>query len=59
MYVFVKIGCFLQAIGARGIIPEQCREMVKEYVPQLIKLVQALPPDQASLPFLQTLHLLF
>eukprot|EP00884_Botryococcus_braunii_P006175 jgi/Botrbrau1/15559/Bobra.0274s0003.1 len=41
-----EIAVINKAIGARGIVTEECREMVKEYVPQLIKLVQALPPNE-------------
>ena len=40
--------CVLQAIGAEGVIPAQCRLLVKQYVPQLIKIIQTLPADQVT-----------
>lgn len=35
------------AIGARGVLPQECRVLVKQYVPQLMKLIITLPGDQA------------
>ena len=35
------------AIGARGVLPAECRVLVKQYVPQLMKLIVTLPGDQA------------
>ena len=37
------------AIGARGVLPAECRVMVKQYVPQLMKLIVTLPGDQARI----------
>ena len=34
------------AIGARGVLPAECRVLVKQYVPQLMKLIVTLPGDQ-------------
>ena len=36
----------MQAIGAQGIFPAECREFVKEYVPQILHALEILPPDQ-------------
>ncbi|KAK9803189.1 hypothetical protein WJX72_012429 [[Myrmecia] bisecta] len=41
-----EIAAINKAIGAVGIIPAQCRLLVKQYVPQIIKLVQSMPADQ-------------
>ncbi|KAK9868596.1 hypothetical protein WJX84_006913 [Apatococcus fuscideae] len=42
-----QVAAINQAIGAEGVIPAQCRLLVKQYVPQLIKIIQTLPADQA------------
>ena len=39
----------LQAIGAEGVIPAQCRSLVKQYLPQIIKIIATMPVDQVSL----------
>ena len=39
----------MQAIGAQGIFPAECRAFVKEYVPQILHALEILPPDQVSL----------
>ena len=36
----------MQAIGAQGILPAECREFVREYVPQILHALEILPPDQ-------------
>ena len=38
----------MQAIGAKGVLPAECRELVKEYVPQILKALAILPADQVS-----------
>ena len=38
------------AIGARGVLPAECRVLVKQYVPQLMKLIVTLPGDQVCKP---------
>jgi phytepsin len=35
-----------QAIGAEGIIPAQCKAVVEQYVPELMKAIVTLPPDE-------------
>lgn len=35
-----------KAIGAESAIAAQCREIVKEYVPEILKLINDVPPDQ-------------
>ncbi|KAK9831258.1 hypothetical protein WJX74_009666 [Apatococcus lobatus] len=42
-----QVAAINRAIGAEGVIPAQCRLLVKQYVPQLIKIIQTLPADQA------------
>ena len=39
----------VQAIGAEGVIPAQCRSLVKQYLPQIIKIIATMPVDQVSL----------
>ena len=39
-----------QAIGAEGVVAAQCRSLVKAYLPQLIKIIATMPPDQVALP---------
>lgn len=34
------------AIGAEGVVAAQCRSLVKAYLPQLIKIIATMPPDQ-------------
>nr|QOL01246.1 putative extracellular protein TR9_052 [Trebouxia lynnae] len=34
------------AIGAEGVVAAQCRSLVKAYLPQLIKVIATMPPDQ-------------
>ena len=36
----------MQAIGAEGIIPAQCKAVVEQYVPELMKAIVTLPPDE-------------
>ena len=36
----------VQAIGAEGVVAAQCRSLVKAYLPQLIKIIATMPPDQ-------------
>lgn len=45
-----------QAIGAGGMINEQCKNFVREYVPQILHIVDTMPPEQAlsHLPAPQT-----
>lgn len=38
----------MQAIGAEGVVAAQCRSLVKAYLPQLIKIIATMPPDQVS-----------
>ena len=38
----------MQAIGAEGIIPAQCKAVVTQYVPELMKAIVTLPPDEVS-----------
>ena len=40
----------MQAIGASGIFPAECKAFVKEYVPQILHALQILPPDQVHNP---------
>eukprot|EP00891_Asterochloris_glomerata_P005499 jgi/Astpho2/5499/Aster-07834 len=35
-----------EAIGAEGVIPAQCRSLVKQYLPQIIKIIATMPVDQ-------------
>jgi phytepsin len=41
-----EIAAINLAIGAEGVIPAQCRMLVKQYLPQIIKIIATLPPDQ-------------
>jgi phytepsin len=34
------------AIGAKGVLPAECRELVKQYVPEIMKAVVSLPEQQ-------------
>ena len=48
----------MQAIGAEGVVAAQCRSLVKAYLPQLIKIIATMPPDQVcSCDALTALHL--
>ena len=40
----------MQAIGAEGVVAAQCRSLVKAYLPQLIKVIATMPPDQVQGP---------
>lgn len=42
--------CAVQAIGAEGVVAAQCRSLVKAYLPQLIKIIATMPPDQVCFP---------
>ncbi|KAK9794929.1 hypothetical protein WJX73_010113 [Symbiochloris irregularis] len=42
----VEIANINKAIGAKGVLPAECRELVKEYVPQILKALAILPADQ-------------
>ncbi len=35
-----------QALGGQGIIQAQCKEVVKQYVPQIMEIINTLPVDQ-------------
>jgi phytepsin len=35
-----------QAIGAGGMINEQCKTFVRQYVPQILKIIDTMPPQQ-------------
>ena len=37
---------FMQAIGAEGILPAECKAVVKEYVPEIMKAIVTLPADE-------------
>ncbi|BDA43728.1 Aspartic proteinase oryzasin-1 [Coccomyxa sp. Obi] len=34
------------AIGAKGVLPAECRELVRQYVPEIMKAVVSLPEEQ-------------
>ena len=46
--VYLQIHAVAQAIGAEGVVAAQCRSLVKAYLPQLIKIIATMPPDQVS-----------
>lgn len=35
-----------QAIGASGVINQQCKEFVKDYLPQIVKIINTMPPEE-------------
>lgn len=35
-----------QAIGASSMISQQCKDFVKEYVPQILHIIDTMPPEQ-------------
>ena len=36
----------MQAIGAEGVIPAECKAVVKQYVPEIMKAIITLPADE-------------
>jgi Saposin-like type B, region 2 len=36
----------LQAIGAGSMINEQCKNFVRQYVPQILHIIDTMPPEQ-------------
>ena len=36
----------MQLIGAGGMINEQCKDFVRQYVPQILHIIDTMPPDQ-------------
>ncbi len=53
----------MQALGGQGIIQAQCKAVIKQYVPQILEIIDTLPVDQVcSLPhdcrLFQTTHLI-
>ena len=40
----------IQALGGQGIIQAQCKAVIKEYVPQILQVIDTLPVDQVCLP---------
>lgn len=38
----------MQAIGAEGVIPAECKVVVKQYVPEIMKAIVTLPPDEVN-----------
>ena len=36
----------VQAIGAEGVIPAECKAVVKQYVPEIMKAIITLPADE-------------
>ena len=43
-----KTAGILQAIGAEGVIPAECKAVVKQYVPEIMKAIVTLPADEVS-----------
>lgn len=41
-----EIAAINAAIGARGLLPEECREAVDQYGPDIVKAITTMPPDQ-------------
>lgn len=35
-----------RAIGAEGVVPAECKAVVKQYVPEIMKAIVTLPPDE-------------
>ena len=44
--MFAQVNRINQAIGASSAIAMQCKQLVKDYLPQIIQAVQDLPLDQ-------------
>lgn len=40
----------MQAIGAGGILNEECKDFVKEYIPQILHIIDTMPAEQAGPP---------
>jgi hypothetical protein len=40
----------VQAIGAEGVIPAECKAVVKQYVPEIMKAIVTLPADEVTAP---------
>lgn len=36
----------MQALGGQGIIQAQCKAVIKQYVPQILEIIDTLPVDQ-------------
>lgn len=41
--------CLMQATGVEGVVAAQCRSLVKEYLPQLIKTIATMPHDHGHI----------
>ena len=41
-----QIAAINAQIGARGLLPEECREAVDQYGPDIVKAITTMPPDQ-------------
>lgn len=39
----------VQAIGAGGMINEQCKTFVRQYIPQILKIIDTMPPQQVQI----------
>lgn len=39
---------WLQAIGAEGVVPAECKLVVKQYVPEIMKAIVTLPADEVN-----------
>jgi Saposin-like type B, region 2 len=45
-----------QAIGAGSMINEQCKNFVRQYVPQILHLIDTMPPEQVQSKLNTTVH---
>ena len=44
----MRFNLMLQAIGAQGVLPAECKAVVKQYVPEIMKAIVTLPADEVT-----------
>ena len=55
-HLIFLLQCMLQAIGAGSMINEQCKNFVRQYVPQILHLIDTMPPEQVQFKLNTIMH---